>query len=121
MEMLISLSQPWHEVLRALKRAFVDVGLDVVQSFDLQSARSSMPKQDLCACPDHGTADCTCQYVVVLVRREGHAPLSVEIHGHDDRTYVSLVHPYDGIMDECGRDLIGRSVERLALAFQQAS
>jgi hypothetical protein len=24
-------------------------------------------------------------------------------------------------MDECGRDLIGRSVERLALAFQQAS
>jgi hypothetical protein len=64
------------------------VGLQVVRSFDLRSARMAHAE---CACPHHGTAQCTCQFVVLLVYGRGGAPVTLVVHGHDGQTWLSLV------------------------------
>ena len=63
-------------------------GLQVVRSFDLRSARMAHAE---CTCPHHGTAECTCQLVVLLVYGQGGAPMSLVVHGHDGQTWLSLV------------------------------
>ena len=63
-------------------------GLQVVRSFDLHSARMAHAE---CTCPHHGTAQCTCQFVVFLVYGQGGAPMSLVAHGHDGQTCLSLV------------------------------
>lgn len=60
-------------------------GCIVVQSFDLQVARSLTPD---CACPDHGTTDCDCQYIVLLVYGTNVPPLTLVIHGHDGYSWL---------------------------------
>ena len=64
------------------------VDLQVVRSFDLRSARMAHAE---CTCPHHGTAQCTCQFVVLLVYGQGGAPMSLVVHGHDGKTWLSLV------------------------------
>ena len=63
-------------------------GLQVVRSFDLRSARAAHAE---CTCPHHGTAQCTCQFVVLLVYGQGGAPMSLVVHGHDGQTWLSFV------------------------------
>ncbi len=63
-------------------------GLRTIRSFDLQSARSA---QGDCTCPHHGTAQCTCQFVVLLVYGPTGAPITLVAHGQDDYTWFSLV------------------------------
>ncbi len=63
-------------------------GLQVVRSFDLRSARAAHAE---CTCPHHGTAQCTCQFVVLLVYGQGGAPVTLVAHGHDGQTSLSLV------------------------------
>ena len=63
-------------------------GLQVVRSFDLRSARAAHAE---CTCPHHGTAQCTCQFVVLLVYGQSGAPMSLVVHGHDGQTWLSLV------------------------------
>ena len=62
----------------------------VTRSFDLQTARSELRAPEECPCPHHGSAACTCQYVVLIVNKPAEAPTSVVIHGHDDRTLISV-------------------------------
>ncbi len=99
-EKRLSLPLPWPEVWRRLEKSLSDSGLELVRSFDLQSARSSLAEPDLCPCPYHGTSNCNCQYMVWLVRREGGAPLSLAIHGHDDCTYITISGEGDAQADE---------------------
>ena len=76
-------------------------GFSVVQSFDLRSARAGDPE---CACPYHGTEQCSCQYIVLLVYPSIQAtrasPIILTIQSHDtcacaqcrcDQTEVVLV------------------------------
>ena len=63
-------------------------GLRVVRSFDFRSARMAHAE---CTCPHHGTAQCTCQFVVLLVYGQGSAPVTLVAHGHDGQTWLSLV------------------------------
>ena len=63
-------------------------GLQVVRSFDLQSARMAHAE---CTCPHHGTAECTCQFVVLLVYEQGGAPVTLVVHGHDGQAWLSFV------------------------------
>jgi hypothetical protein len=78
-------------------------GFTAVQSFDLRSALAAHPG---CACPYHGTEQCTCQYIVLLVypltRATQAGPVVVTLHSHDtcacaqcrcDQTHVALVEP----------------------------
>ena len=63
-------------------------GLQVVRSFDLRSACADHAE---CTCPHHGTAQCTCQFVVLLVYGQSGAPMSLVVHGHDGQAWLSFV------------------------------
>jgi hypothetical protein len=65
-------------------------GLRVTRSFDLQSARQALRDPESCPCPHHGTAECTCQYVVLLVDAGGDSRLTLVAHGHDGETHLSI-------------------------------
>jgi len=57
---------PAEQVVQAVTAALARRGVRLVRSFDLQAARARHPDPRDCACPQHGTAQCTCQYVVAL-------------------------------------------------------
>jgi len=63
-------------------------GLSVIRTFDLQDARD--PRVP-CPCPYHGTNDCDCQLVVLLIYMSGHNPISLIAHGHNGQTWFSIV------------------------------
>ncbi len=115
METLLSLPLPWSDVQAQLERAFLVVGLNSVQSFNLQSARESLLDPELCPCPYHTTSQCTCQYIVFIVRQKGKTPISLEVHGYDDRTYVSLVPTTGTIIDEGTMNLVRLAMDQVAL------
>ena len=73
-----------HWVIESLESA----GLHVANSFDLQSARATLSQ---CTCPHHGTADCDCQMVVLLIYGTDGSPVTLVAHGHDGQTWLSLV------------------------------
>ncbi len=62
--------------------------LRVMRSFDLRSARAVHTG---CTCPHHGTDQCTCQMVVLLVYGPSSAPVTLVAHGQDEQTWFSLV------------------------------
>ncbi len=73
---------------RTATAALIRCGLYVVRSFDL---RSALTPHVNCDCPHHGTAQCTCQFVVLLIYGEAVAPLVLTLHSHDDRTSAQIV------------------------------
>jgi len=74
-----------------ITQALVAVGLHVVCSFDLQAARDAHTN---CTCPHHGTAQCDCQMVVLLVYDRSSQPVTLVAHGHDRETHLAYVdHP----------------------------
>lgn len=72
-------------------------GFQVERTFDLHAARMA---QVNCLCPYHGTNDCTCQMVVLLVHRQKAQPVTIVAHGHDGQTSLSLVDMASQSMDE---------------------
>ncbi|MBN1454179.1 MAG: hypothetical protein JW963_24390 [Anaerolineales bacterium] len=72
-------------------------GFQVERTFDLHAAR--MAQVD-CPCPYHGTNDCTCQMVVLLVHRQKAQPATIVVHGHDGQTSLSLVDMASQAMDQ---------------------
>ena len=77
-------------VAERLSRDLGAAGLRVTRSFDLQSARQALRDPESCPCPHHGTADCNCQYVVLLVDAGGGSHLTLVAHGHDRETHLSI-------------------------------
>ncbi len=63
-------------------------GLQVVRSFDLQVARSAHID---CNCPHHGTAQCDCQMVVLLVYDQEKPPVTLVAHSRDGQTLFAVV------------------------------
>lgn len=95
------------ETVRRVQWSLAQRGLRVLATFDLREARSSLED---CPCPYHGTADCDCQMVVLLVYSEATAPTTLTLHGYDGQTLVSLA-------DDPGRGphpLIRAAVEEAA-------
>lgn len=64
----------------------------IVRSFDLRTARAI---QSGCTCPHHGTTDCNCQLVILLVYLAGFQPATLVAHSRDGHTWLSLVSPPD--------------------------
>jgi hypothetical protein len=62
-------------------------GLNVIRSFDL---RSALAVHSDCQCPHHGTAQCTCQFVVLLAYGESGAPVVVTVHSRDAQAQVQI-------------------------------
>ena len=78
---------------RAATQTLLRHGLRVVRSFDLHSALASHAD---CECPHHGTEQCTCQFVVLLVYDGeptglGRAPVVVTTHSRDGQAEVEIV------------------------------
>ena len=82
------------QALPAILSRLQRYGFTAVQSFDLRSALAAHPG---CACPYHGTEQCTCQYIVLLVyptAPPAHTgPIVLTLHSHDGETQVQLVEP----------------------------
>jgi hypothetical protein len=109
-----SLCLPWPEVWAHLKQALSEGGLELMQSFDLQSARAALSEPDQCPCPYHGTSSCSCQYMVWLVRRECGPLLSLAVHGHDDRTYISMTRQGEERVEDEVEAMVTKALNRMA-------
>ena len=79
------------EALRWAGQNLMQSGLRVVQTFDLHSARHALED---CPCPHHGTDQCDCQMVVLLVYANAAEPATLILHGNDGQTWLLLAeHP----------------------------
>ena len=83
----LTLTQPFNAVLAWTTQQLNKVGLQIEQTFDLHVARLSHVG---CTCPHHGTEQCSCQMVVLLIRGEGKNPLTLILHGNDGQTNLSI-------------------------------
>jgi hypothetical protein len=86
------------------------IGLVVKPTFDLQVAKSAHTG---CTCPYHGTAQCDCQIVVLLVYGGREGPISLVVHSQDGSTYLSMA---DKLSAEDEDTLVGKIIH--ALGYQ---
>lgn len=91
MSSLVSFPMNADLAVRRVTKELMAAGLRVNSSFDLQSAREALADPDGCPCPYHGTARCSCQYIVLLVSPEDSEPVALELHGHDEETHLTLI------------------------------
>ncbi len=84
---ILSVPRPCEETVRWLQQRLLQDGLRALQTFDLQDARLSLEE---CPCPHHGTEDCDCQMVIVLVYGRAAEPATLFLHGYDGQTWISL-------------------------------
>lgn len=77
------------ETLQWTKKQLSQAGLRSMQTFDLYTARARFGLHD-CPCPNHGTDECDCQMVVLLVYGESTEPATLILHGNDGQTWVSI-------------------------------
>ncbi len=87
------LDQTCEQVLAWITGKLTRAGFRVVQTFDLHVARLAHRK---CPCPKHGTDDCNCQMIVVLVYGKQGDPVTLVIHGQEGIASLSLAVPFDG-------------------------
>ena len=83
----LSMYCPCDEALPRVSQLLKDAGLRTVQTFDLHSA---MTGTHGCSCPNHGTEECDCQMVVLLVYGPAAEPVTLLLHGSSKQTWISL-------------------------------
>jgi hypothetical protein len=84
------LDQTCEQVQVWVNQQLTQANFRAVQTFDLHVARRAHPD---CPCPHHGTDGCNCQMIVLLVYQKQDDPVTLVIHGQDDRTWLSLANP----------------------------
>ncbi len=81
--------QPYETTIGWIVERLRNLGLQPTITFDLQVARRGHGD---CACPHHGTEQCDCQMVVMLVYGQNISqPVSLVVHSHAAITQVSFV------------------------------
>ena len=93
-----------------INQELLSQGLIVKPSFDLRTAKSAQTK---CTCPHHGTKQCDCQIVVLLVYGGREGPISLVVHSQDGSTYLSMA---DKLSAEDEDTLVGKIIH--ALGYQ---
>ncbi|MEW5939676.1 MAG: hypothetical protein AB1750_08450 [Chloroflexota bacterium] len=83
----LTLDSSCDEALQLAKRRLSLAGLRALQTFDLHAARHALHD---CPCPNHGTQDCDCQMVILMVYGETAEPATLILHGNDGRTWFSI-------------------------------
>ena len=83
----LTVDLPCDMALQAAKKKLSQSGLRALQTFDLHAARHA--QQD-CPCPNHGTVDCDCQMVVLMVYGETPEPATLILHGSDGQTRFAI-------------------------------
>jgi hypothetical protein len=84
----LKLDIPCNEAVDWVSHRLSQAGLEVLRTFDLQVARPVMKD---CPCPHHGTDQCDCQMVVLLVYPASKQPVSMIAHGYNGQTWFSVV------------------------------
>ncbi|HLO16979.1 MAG TPA: hypothetical protein VK206_19245 [Anaerolineales bacterium] len=85
----LSINQPCNEIFSWLNQSLARKGLRVLRTFDLHDVRLS---HEECSCPDHGTDQCDCQMVVLLIYGKSEEPVTLILHGNDGQTWLSIVN-----------------------------
>ena len=85
-------------------------GFQVERTFDLHIARLAHAN---CPCPHHGTEDCSCQMVVLLVHDNGRQPITLIVHGNEDQSCLSLVDSFNQPDETKVIELLEHEVENL--------
>ncbi|HEX9386897.1 MAG TPA: hypothetical protein VF918_11305 [Anaerolineales bacterium] len=88
----LTLSKTCEQVDVWVRESLSRAGLRVVPTFDLQIARLAHPD---CSCPHHGTEQCSCQLVILLVYGKQEEPATLVIHGQDGKTWISFSTPME--------------------------
>ena len=94
---LLNLRQNTEETVAWAMQRLMTSGFQIERTFDLHAARMS---QVDCPCPYHGTSNCTCQMIVLLVRGLRTQPVTLVVHGHDGQTCLSLVDSESNAMNK---------------------
>lgn len=85
----LTVDMPCDMALQAAKKKLSQSGLRALQTFDLHATRARHTQPD-CPCPNHGTADCDCQMVILMVYGETPEPATLILHGSDGQTRFSI-------------------------------
>lgn len=83
----LTVDLPCDRALQMIKRKLARAGLRALQTFDLHVARLA---QHACACPHHGTEQCDCQMIILLVYGSAEEPVTLILHGKDGQTWLSI-------------------------------
>lgn len=86
----LTVNRACEQVDKSVRATLTSAGMQIVQTFDLQIARLAHPD---CSCPHHGTEQCSCQLVVLLVYGKQQDPATLVLHGQDGKTWISLATP----------------------------
>ena len=109
----LSIYCPCDEALPRVSQQLKEAGLRTVQTFDLHSAMAGMHG---CSCPNHGTDECDCQMVVLLVYGDAAEPVTLLLHGNSKQTWISLAdsilqHPNPQLQITIQKALEGKESE----------
>jgi hypothetical protein len=113
MQARIAFSADGETTTRSVTDALARRGFRVVRSFDL---RSAVTGHHACACPHHGTAQCTCQYVVLLAYPQSGAPVVVTVHSCDTTAELQIVEDANAPTDPAGSSLVMAALDEAARA-----
>jgi hypothetical protein len=94
---ILTLSQSAEVVIVWTKNQLQAHGFHVESTFDLHAARLA---QANCPCPNHGTSDCSCQMVVLLVHGYEAQLGTIVVHGNDSETCISLLDKSNQSIEE---------------------
>ena len=104
----LSVNHNCDEALHWTKEKLLQAGMRPVQTFDLNAAREGLHD---CCCPNHGSNECDCQMVVLLVYGRANEPVTLILHGSDGQTWLSLVNNSIQHSDEAARSIIERALQ----------
>ena len=86
----LTVEQNSEQTLRLVSETLTEAGFRAVQTFDLQTARRAHLE---CQCPNHGTTNCNCQLVVLLVYGKQDDLATLILHSEEGTTGISLATP----------------------------
>jgi hypothetical protein len=87
MSPLLAVNLTCDRTLPWVSQQLLKAGLRGVQTFDLHGARAALND---CDCPHHGTDQCDCQMVILLVYGSTAEPVTLILHGNDGQTWLSI-------------------------------
>ena len=96
MSPFLTVSQTCDQTVSWVNQQLLKAGLRTVQTFDLHTARAASHD---CECPHHGTDQCDCQMVVLLVYGKMEEPATLILHGNDGTTWLSITGSMESTHD----------------------
>ena len=107
---------------QAATQVLIRQGLRVVRSFDLHAALATHAD---CECPHHGTEQCSCQFVVLLVygapsTSTEFAPVVVTTHSRDGQAEVEIVQDANAHTEPWLAEQVTAGLLQAALSVQIA-